>query len=357
VNSVHQAYCTDCPAGSPPLGQDDGGHADQEAGYGPRASSLHGEDLRRWYEQVGPELYYQLPQDVSLDGRERFDPAKAPKRLVFMPSEVGADVLALISCRGTAALGERVSSFAHVLFNHPAERRTWWSNLACLELWGAPRWVTEVSSEIPPVLEPLSDLNEMLGGRQPLVSRDSVREFLTAPVGHDWGEAAAVVPRRWQRMPPERRCELFTLALNGFLAAGGRLLLVAEPSLAALWFYGILRLLPNIPLFAGMGFSTFEPRVYSKRLALAATCFADPAKADVPKNLYSAGMFTMNTFRRRCSRAFAGEGFYASFVVDRLLRYGWDAVGRFLVRLQVGGAQTVEDLETMSTRLGGVQSP
>jgi len=64
----------------------------------------------------------------------------------------------------------------------------------------------------------------------------------------------------------------------------------------------------------------------------------------------------MNTFRRRCSRAFVGEGFYAPFVVDRLLRYGWDAVERFLVRLQVGGAETVEDLEAMSTRLGSTPS-
>ena len=357
MNCIHQAYCTDCPAGSPPLGQDDGGHSDQKAGYGPRASSFPGEDLRRWYEQVGPELYYQLPQDVPAEARERFDPAKAPKRLVFVPSEAGSDVLALISYRRAATEGEQVSNFAHVLINRPSERRTWWSNLACLELWGAPRWVTEESNGMPSVLEPLIDLNEMLGGRQPLISRELVLEFLTAPVGHDWGAAAAVVPRRWQRMPPERRCELFTLALGGFLAAGGKLLLVAEPSLAALWFYGILRLVPNIPLFAGMGFSTFEPRVYSKRIALAATCFADPAKTDVPKKLYSAGLFTMNTFRRRCSRAFVGEGFYGPFVVDRLLRYGWQAVDRFLIRLQVGGAQTLEDLETMSTRLGGVQSP
>lgn len=339
------------------MAPDDGGRSDPKAGYGPRASSLRGEDLRRWYEQVGPELYYQLPQDLPAEARERFDPGRAPRRMVFLPSEVGCDVLALISYRRAPSEAEPVSNFAHVLINQPSGRQSWWSNLACLELWGAPRWVTEQSNEVPSVLEPLADLSEMLGGQRPLVSRESVLDFLTAPVGRDWGATAAIIPRRWQRMPPERRTELFTLALNGFLGAGGRLLLVAEPSLAALWFYGILRLVPNIPLFANMGFSTFEPRVYSKRIALAATCFADPAKTDVPRRLYSAGVFTMNTFRRRCSRAFAGGGFYAPFMVDRLLRYGWPAVDRFLVRLQVGGAETVEDLEAMSTRLGGVQSP
>ena len=356
MNCIHQIYGTHCAAGTlvPPQGGREG--AGQGAGYAVRASSVQGDDLLRRYQQAEPELYYQLPQDVTASAREQLDPAKAPKRMVFIPSESGADLLALISYRRTGSEDGADSNFAHVLVNCPENRQAWWSNLRCLELWAAPRWVTEDSSGIPSVLEPLADLSEMHSGGQPLISRELVLRFLTAPAGEDWGAAASIVSRRWQRMPPERRCELFTIALGGFLAAGGKLLLVAEPSVAALWFYGILRLLPNIPVFAEMGFSTFEPRVYSKRIALAATCFHHPKTTDVPKNLYSSSLFTMNTYLKRCSRAFVGEGFYAPFVVDRLLRYGWQAVERFLVRLQVGGAQTLQDLEEMSVRLGGAPS-
>ena len=154
-------------------------------------------------------------------------------------------------------------------------------------------------------------------------------------------------------MRPEQRRKLFTISLGGFLAAGGQLLLVAEPSIAALWFYGILRLLPNIPMFAGMGFSTYEPQVASLHVPLAATCFAQPATTDLAKKLYASPRFAMNTYRKRCSRALAGDRLYAQFIVDRLLRYEWPAVERFLVRLQVGGAKTVQDLETMTSRLAG----
>ncbi len=154
-------------------------------------------------------------------------------------------------------------------------------------------------------------------------------------------------------MQPEQRRRLFTTTLGGFLAAGGQLLLVAEPSIAALWFYGILRLLPNIPLFAGMGFSTYEPQVASLGVPLVATCFAQPATTDLAKRLYSSPRFAMNTYRKRCSRALGGDRPYAQFIVDRLVRYEWPAVERFLVRLQVGGAKTVEDLETMTLRLAG----
>ena len=356
MSRIHQLYCTHCPPTGPDPGQDRQGFSNP-GGYGIRASSLEGEDLRRRYEQVEPHLYYGLPRDVPEEARTQFDTARAPQRMVFVPSEEGHDALALISYRRVETDGDSTSNFAHVLLNHAAESHTWWSNLTCLQLWGAPRWVKEDSDGLPTVLESLSDLNEVLGDRPPLVSQDLVLKFLTAPVGDDWGEGAAIVPRRWRKMPAEQRCELFTITFSGFLAAGGKLLLVAEPSIAALWFYAMLRLLPNIPLFAEMGFSTFEPHVRSLRVPLAATCFARPATTDLARKLYCDPRFAMNTFRKRCSRAFVGEGFYGSFMVDRLVRYGWDAVKRFLVRLQVGGAKTVEDLEAMSARLGGVQSP
>jgi hypothetical protein len=52
----------------------------------------------------------------------------------------------------------------------------------------------------------------------------------------------------------------------------------------------------------------------------------------------------------RCSRALAGDRPYTQFIIDRLLRYEWPAAERFLVRLQVGGAKTVEDLETTTSK-------
>jgi hypothetical protein len=376
VSRIHQIYLAYRPAGSSAPGHD-GANNPNTGGYALRASSVRAEDPRDWCQRAEPDLDYQLPRDVPVEVRARLAVSKSPQRMVFCPHDDGYDVLALVSHRReTPAKGtggppdvaenqpttgstesDADSSFAHVLINDPQGKPAWWSNLTCLELWGAPRWARDDSAELPTELESLSDLSEMLGGRPPLVSRDLVVKFLTAPAGADWGNVSAVVPRRWQKMRPEQRCKLFTVTLGGFLAAEGQLLLVAEPSVAALWFYGFLRMLPNIPMFAGMGFSTYEPQVASLRVPLVATCFAHPATTDLAKRLYSAPRFAMNTYRKRCSRAFAGDQLYAPFIVDRLLRYGWPAVERFLVRLQVGGAKTVQDLEAMTSRLAGAQAP
>ncbi len=356
MGRIHQIYCTHCTFASSVFEQRRGDGADRVCGYSPRASSLDADDLLRWYQQIVPHLHYRLPEDVPPEARLRMDASTAPQRLVYVPAVDGSDMLALVCYRRTDREDLPESSFAHVLVHSPPNRHGWWSNLACLELWGASRWVTEDSAEIPFVLESFSSLQEMLGGRAPRIGRDLVLKFLTAPPGEDWGDAAAVVPPRWRQMPPEERRGLFTDTLSGFLGAGARILLVAEPSVAALWFYGMLRLLPNIPLFATLGFSTFEPQGENPKTPLAATCFDDPTTSDLPPAAYSGSAFAVNTFLDRRSENPASEAFYAPFMVDRLIRHGWEAVERFLVRLQVGGAQTLEDLEVMTSRLGGVRA-
>ncbi|MGQ9576769.1 MAG: hypothetical protein ACUVUC_15790 [Thermoguttaceae bacterium] len=352
---IHQIYYTRCLRAAQVAQQEGQQPSATQGEYSPRASSLQGEDLRRWGKQIEPELYYQPPEDMPEGVRAGLDPATAPQRLVFLPSPDGFDVLALVCYQGGQQGNRAESNFAHVLLNYPHSYRLWWSNLACLELWGAPGWVTRDSSDIPAVLQCLSRLSQMHEGQEPLIGPELVLKFLTAPVGTDWGRGAAVVTPRWQQTPPARRRKAFVTALSGFLAAGARLILVAEPSVAALWFYGILRLVPNIPIFATLGFSTFEPKLDRLRTALAATCFSDPANSDLPLAVYNAPVFTMNTFRNRCSPRFELRRFYAPFIVNRLIRHGWEAVERFLMRLQVGGADTLEDLETMSLRLGRVR--
>ena len=351
VSRIHQVYWTNRPSGSP-VPRQDGEEHPLAGGYAVRASSLQGEDLRGWCQHAEPEIYYQLPRDVPAEARARLDASKTPQRMVFSPYEDGHDVLALVSHRRAEAEGSPDSSFAHVLINDPQDRPTWWSNLACLELWGAPRWVREDSAEIPAELESLSDLSEMLGGRPPLVNRDLVVKFLTAPAGEDWHERRRSFRAAGRRCGPSSGANCSPSRSAGFWPPGAN---SSWWSSRALRHYGStasFACCPTSPCLPGWG-----SRPTSRRSApcapLAATCFAHPATTDLARRLYAAPRFAMNTYRKRCSRAFVGDRLYAQFIVDRLLRYGWPAVERFLVRLQVGGAKTLEDLETMTTRLAG----
>jgi len=92
----------------------------------------------------------------------------------------------------------------------------------------------------------------MLDGRRPAIDERVVLNFLTAPTAGPFDDPGGVIPARWRQKSPDERRDLFATLLAGFLdpdrSPSNALLVVAEPGLAALVFFGILRLVPSLAL-------------------------------------------------------------------------------------------------------------
>jgi len=157
-------------------------------------------------------------------------------------------------------------------------------------------------------------------------------------------------------MPVADRQRYFRLALTGYLEAAAQpresLLVVAEPSIAILFFYGIARLLPP-ELRTELSFSTFEAAADRLVTALAALTFDDEqAGGDVPEERYKRG-FTINTWLPdRASPLRYTQGRYADVLLSSLIgRPDADAAVRgrsidgLLAGFQAAGVRKVTELE------------
>ena len=120
-----------------------------------------------------------------------------------------------------------------------------------------------------------------------------------------------------------------------------RVVIAVEPSVAALLFYGALRLLPDFTVRhgAGLSFSTYEPAPERAPMNLVATTFqrGEASHADLPSDMRC---FSCNTFRRDPTVGFAYsreatdcEGDYAAWCVE------WAATGG-------DGLATIDELRT-----------
>ena len=348
MNPIHQIYCTHCTYGTSALEQREGELADRVLGYSARASSLERADLRNCYRQFERFLYYYLPSDTPAEEKLRLDASTAPRRLFYSPALGEFQVLGQISYRQQDTAGRPGSYFAHVLVG---SRENHWSPLDCLQLWGA-HWADEDSEKLSAKLPELEQLDALLDGSPPAIDDRLLLNFLKSPVGEPFDDPRKVIPERWRYVAPADRAELLAETLQGFLNLGSQrrenLLLVIEPSVAALLFYGVARLLPPGPVRDGLSFSTFEPNADRLPVSLAATTFHSPETTDLRPDAYRRRGYVRNTFVNRYSEHGLPEGNYGRLLVDMLLAAGSDGVDQLLGGFHSSGAKTPEDLELLA---------
>jgi hypothetical protein len=343
--AIHQIYCTHCTYGNSALKRHTGRLASKVLGYSVRSGSLQGDDLRRCYEQIERNVYYYLPRDTPSEAKLQCTAASGPKRLAFFSADSGVEMIAQVCWRQTDTAGRPGSYFAHVLCHEktPEER---WNSLDCLRLWSAPLWVEEDSPDIPFLLQPLSSLTDLLGDQCPAIDDDVFVSFLTTPTNGLFNDSRTVIPERWRQKSAEERRRIFATALHGYLQTR-RLLIVVEPSMAALMFYGMLRLLPPGPFRERVEFSTFEPNTDRIRSCLTATWFHDPWGTDLPSRVYRSSGFAVNTCADRSSQFQETGASYAQVMVSRLAKEGWVSVDAVLDYLELRRPQSINDLERL----------
>ncbi len=127
----------------------------------------------------------------------------------------------------------------------------------------------------------------------------------------------------------------------------GLLRMVMEPSLAALMYYGILRLLPPSSIRDGASFSTYEPDLSRADATLAATWFSDPqASAAQAETLAATGV--INTLQEPGPEIQRPRSQYAAAMLQRLLEKGWEEVDWQLETLSSVKAQRAEHFEALA---------
>lgn len=351
MSAIHQIYCTHCTHGSSALERREGELARRTLGYSARAGSMDPAQLRRCYRQIERYVYYYLPRDTPAEEKLRLNAATAPRRLVYLPSAGGVQLVAQVCYRQTDSEGRPGSYFAHVLFQEETAAAVRWSPVEAVRLWSAPGWVSEDSPQIPFVLPSLESLGQLVGSGRPAVDDAVLWSFLSTPADGAFDDPSHVIPARWRQMPSEQRRHWFGMALGGLVdldsAQHESLTVVMEPSVAALFFYGLVRLLPA-GVRAVISLSTFEPNPERAALTLAATTFHDPARSDLKPEAYRGRGFAMNTFLGRHSQLRRSRGRYAHMMLERLLGEGWQGVQRTLDDLALAGADRPEDLDSLA---------
>ena len=158
-------------------------------------------------------------------------------------------------------------------------------------------------------------------------------------------------------MEAEQRRAWFVQALASLLKIGTNrnesVLLVAEPSVSALVFYGIVRLLPQGPLRDEISFSTFEPQPERIATVLAATWFTDPEVTGRRPDAARVRGLAVNTLLDPRSpaplpAARGEEARYAAWIVRLLVEGGWKKVDERLQMLHAAGPWRFEDLDALA---------
>jgi len=368
MNAIHQIYCTHCTYGSSALEQREGELAERVLGYSARAGSLERNELRGYYRQLERFLYYYLPSDSPPEERLKLDAATAPRRMFYSPCIGRLRVLGQVAYRRHDTVGRAGSYFAHVLFGERGEAP--WPVLDCLRLWGAP-WVIEDAPGHPKRLPTLGalrggGLRGVSGGglrcfpagapmsaRPEAIDDGVLLSFLKTPRGQAFDDPQRVVPERWRAVSPDERAALLIDVAQAYIKLGSdrraSVLLVCEPSLAALVFYGVARLLP-CAVRSGVSFSTYEPSADRLPVALAATTFYAPDTTDLKVEAYRRRGYVYNTYLNRRSDLGRPCGHYARLLIETLLSQGWPAVDALLDGFAAARCGKVEELEILVQR-------
>jgi hypothetical protein len=366
VSAIHQIYCTHCTYGSSALERREGELARRTLGYSARAGSLDAAELRKAYRLFERYLYYYLPRDTPAEEKLLLTASTAPRRLVYLPEVGGLQIVGQVCYRPTDSEGRPGSYFAHVLLRDAADGGPHWPALTCLRLWQAAGWTEEDSPAIAFLLPALKSVDDMLQGKRAAVGDRVLRSFLTTPPGGAFDDPGNVIPARLRKVDAQQRQNLFSDTLDTFLDAcltrHEPLLLVAEPELAALVFYGVLRLLPEGRLRDGVSFSTFEPNPDAICTTLAATLFHDPAANLSPPDTLRVRGPVINTFTAGAAGRVSGSAAatrsdkppvppasrpYARAIVARLVQKDWPGVEILLGDIRACGSIDAEGLQQL----------
>ncbi len=351
MSTIHQIYWTLGVRAAARSGHD----APASSSSMHRVGSLDGADLDECCRKLAPYVYYQLPRDLSDAQRQQLDAGAAPRRLFRFSAPDGLQVLGQACyCPAGARAGDG-DAFAHVLFERETEGRPRWPVLDCLKLWGASGWV-EGSAAACAGPKAIQSLGELLGQSEPVIDDRVLWTFLCEPPEGAFHDPGRVLPARWRAMPATERGQWFLDVFSAFLLAGsdrqGPICVVAEPSVAALLFYGVARLLPEGPVRDGVTFSTFEPdTAAASGAALVGTWFSDPEGTGASIDACEGCAATINTLRRPPEGQPRPRTEYATAMVQRLLDKGWDEVDW---RLETLGAVKVRKIELLET-VGGIE--
>jgi hypothetical protein len=322
----------------------------------PRQFLFTASDLRRHFRTIERFLYYYLPKETPPDKKQTLTPQAAPHRFFFCPSLSGLQALGYISYRQTDRAGRVGSYFGHVLVSVQDKNDPPWDVLECLQLWNSPGWVVEDLDTFSHGLPSLTKLSDLRGGTLPAVDERVLWSFLnTPPGGSFYCPGPLLLPDRWTKMSVADRRRYFRLALMGYLEISSKeresLLLLIEPQVAVLFFYGIARLLPA-GLRAQLSFSTLETNADRLITSLAALTFdIEGNGGDVPPERYRRG-FVLNTWQDRASELQDPKAKYADFVLGSLVSVP-DAsaaalahtIDQKLARFQQADAAKASDLE------------
>ena len=325
-------YCTHTTFAESVLEDASGEAGAKVLGYSVRASSLDERtEVRNIYRTIERFLSYELPCDTPAADREHLDAASAPRRLFFVPSCGQFQIFGQICYRSHDTAGRPGSYFADIVIA-PLDQHVPVSARDCVQLWAA-----DADGAIAHIREWWCDSKEMAeaqesaGNHRPAIPAETGRDFASgvrgteAPIIGDRSllaflncetsaqfadqDPAGIIASRWHAIDRDARRLLLARLLRATIRIlkeedrhRARLVVAVEPSIAALLFYGVFRMLPDVILRqgAGLSFSTFEPYPERAALNLVATTFQrqDASTADLPAELRC---FWCNTFRQDSS--------------------------------------------------------
>jgi len=370
--TIHRLLCTHCTFGTSELESSSAENAGKVLGYSVRKSSLPDAErgqLRQVFRAVERLLSYGLPKDATAAHKETLSADTAPRRLIFFPNLGGWQVAGQVSYRtfDTSQPPRPGSYFADLIVAKAPDPRSRdpepaWSPCDVLQLWGvsfdrktrdhAGWWISSedelAAAESEGPWKPIAPTSvaAVREPRSPLIDDDTAHRFLSS----EGKVADPLVPARWWALPAERRSELVAHMLQATIqgpARGGRetVTIAAEPSVAAVLFYIVCRLLPR-RIAAGVSFSTYEPAPERPLTGLVATTFLneEAPTADLPPELAQRG-FACNTFRDvsnygRCQPT--PERGYARRLVALAVANDWVGIDSLLAALDAEGLKAVD---------------
>ena len=392
---IHQFYFTHCTYASSALERKSGEVGPHPLGYSVRSASVQGPALREIFRRLEHYVYYYLPTDTSAQEKEAGTDANSPKRLVFLPETDFGPVLMQLAYRPKDTAGRIGSYFCHVLAGDEKKLEKFTSSAAksgsssvsptpaappassasslppisspgqtqpagaspltahtALQLWDAAGWVNRDEEWFPHDIQPFDSLQEVLKNSSPAIDDRVLASFLTTESGGTFYDPKQIIPERWRKMLLTERQQIFKTILYGALQThdlpGENLLLVVEPAMAALLFYGIGQFFPQA-LFRTQSFSTYEPIPDRLVTKLAATTFQSPEQNDLNDAVYHSRSFVLNTWNGRTSNFDAAEltTSYVSHVWKQFLAGGLTQVKTFCSTFNSVGIATVNDLKAL----------
>lgn len=360
---IHQLYCTHCTYGTSYLHQRDGEVKNQAFEYSSRAGSVAREHSHDYFRRFESYLYYHQPADTPPDQLLKHTAFDSPARMMFFPEIGDKQALMQVTYRQTDTQGRPGSYFAHLLVAEATQQPRVLNAADCLKTWGSPNWVVQDDPDFPFELPSYQSVNEFRGSG-PFISDRQLVSFLTADPanGQAFNDPGDVITERWNSTSPEERRELMVDVLQSFIELDMHkrqtLLLGAEPSVAALLFYGVARMLPQTGIGQQISFSTFESQFDRPQTALAATCTREAGKLDLGREANSPRGCTINTFLASSDRpalrwkSAPNPPTYAKSLVDMLVADGFQDVRKLIKRLEnVGDLQGHELDEALRAEL------